>query len=395
MSSLSYSTPDEDKVTWTEKEGLWLNIVVKEEDEEEDVFGAEEEITVILKEEKTGDLINTRSESSIRECNIKKSPYFCNKKYYTDVTCSESIQLVDGAGFCSGRLEVKSSQTWVSVCESDFDQQDAEVVCREIGCGAPVVLQGGLFVKGKGQTWDKEFQCKGNETRLLDCNTSDRKNNTCLPGHSVGITCSEPHNVRLVGEASRCAGRVELYYQEEWRIVGVERRYKYWEDAATVVCRQLGCGSSVSVIPGNTIRGTVLYCKGSEAGLRECATWMNAESYLITVICSDDSHQGNYRCVYNNYVFSHNFSSEGQLLFLTITASPHPAFIIRHVIVLLILLTVIITSCLNYKSTRGQKRVNRVTSMDLHVSTNVIEMVSLDSRTDAGPGEETAVQETE
>ncbi|XP_034150322.1 scavenger receptor cysteine-rich type 1 protein M130-like [Esox lucius] len=366
MSSLSHSTPDEDKVSWTEKEGLWLNIVVKEEDEEEDVFGAEEEITVILKEEKTGDLINTKS-----------------------------VRLVDEAGVCSGRLEVKSSQSWVSVCESDFDQQDAEVVCRELGCGAPVVLQGGLNGKGEGQTWDKEFQCKGNETRLLDCETSDRKNNTCLPGHSVGITCSEPDNVRLVGEASRCAGRVELYYQEEWRIVGVVSSYGFWKDAATVVCRQLGCGSRVSEISGNTIRGTVLYCKGSEAGLRECATWMNAKSNLITVICSDDSHQGNYRCVYNNYVFSHNFSSESQLLFLTITASPHPAFIIRHVIVLLILLTVIITSCLNYKSTRGQKRVNRVTSMDLHVSTNVIEMVSLDSRTDAGPGEETAVQETE
>uniref|UniRef100_A0A6Q2ZN99 SRCR domain-containing protein n=1 Tax=Esox lucius TaxID=8010 RepID=A0A6Q2ZN99_ESOLU len=216
------------------------------------------------------------SESSIKECNIKKTRVFCNKIYYTDVTCS-------------GKRLVRDCQSWVSVCESDFDQQDAEVVCRELGCGAPVVLQGGLNGKGEGQTWDKEFQCKGNETRLLDCETSDRKNNTCLPGHSVGITCSEPDNVRLVGEASRCAGRVELYYQEEWRIVGVVSSYGFWKDAATVVCRQLGCGSRVSEISGNTIRGTVLYCKGSEAGLRECATWMNAKSNLITVICSGNN----------------------------------------------------------------------------------------------------------
>uniref|UniRef100_A0A6Q2X731 SRCR domain-containing protein n=1 Tax=Esox lucius TaxID=8010 RepID=A0A6Q2X731_ESOLU len=253
---------------------------------------------------------------------------------------TKSVRLVAGAGFCSGRLEVKSSQTWVSVCESDFDQQDAEVVCRELGCGAHVDLQGGLNGEGEGQTWDKEFQCKGKETRLLDCDTSERKNRTCLPGHSVGITCLEPDNVRLVGEASRCAGGVELYYQEEWRIVGVLRLYNYMKNAATVVCRQLGCGSSVSVIPGNTIRGTVLYCKGSEAGLRECYP---GGSFLLTFIGSnrtqtqtqpavnhstvflfpaaDDSHQGNYRCVYNNYVFSHNFSSESQLLFLTITGN--------------------------------------------------------------------------
>ncbi|KAK6324343.1 hypothetical protein J4Q44_G00036850 [Coregonus suidteri] len=122
---------------------------------------------------------------------------------------SESVQLVDGAGLCSGRLEVKSNQSWASVCEADFDQQGAEVVCGELGCGAPAALQGGLYGEGEGQTWDKEFQCKGNESLLLDCDTSDRKNNTCLPGNAVGLTCSEPDDVRLVGGGSRCAGGVE------------------------------------------------------------------------------------------------------------------------------------------------------------------------------------------
>ncbi|XP_031676656.1 uncharacterized protein LOC116371794 [Oncorhynchus kisutch] len=50
---------------------------------------------------------------------------------------------------------------------------------------------------------------------------------------------------------------------------------------------------------------------------------------------ADDSHQGNYICVYESYVFSHNFSSESELLSLAITASPLPAFIIRHVVVLI------------------------------------------------------------
>ena len=38
MCSLSYSPPDkEEEVCWTEKEGLWLNVVVKEEKEEDHV----------------------------------------------------------------------------------------------------------------------------------------------------------------------------------------------------------------------------------------------------------------------------------------------------------------------------------------------------------------------
>ncbi|XP_031667519.1 zinc finger protein 771-like isoform X3 [Oncorhynchus kisutch] len=78
MNSLNYSPPaKEEDVCWTEKQGLWLNIVVKEEEEEKDVTvkGDEEasrvkaedqgEITVTTKEEdeeeeyETGDLINT------------------------------------------------------------------------------------------------------------------------------------------------------------------------------------------------------------------------------------------------------------------------------------------------------------------------------------------------
>ncbi|XP_064859482.1 CD5 antigen-like [Oncorhynchus nerka] len=221
-------------------------------------------------------------ESSIGQCVITGARTVCNRGYYHHVTCSESVRLVDGSGLCSGRVEVKSNQSWASVCEADFDRQDAEVVCRELGCGAPTALQGGLYGEGEGQTWDKEFQCKGNESLLLDCDTSDRKNNTCLPGYAVGLTCSEPDDVRLVGGGSRCAGRVEWYYQGEWRTVGsFGGRY-----TSAVVCRQLGCGSTVSVLPGNTTRGFRVDCEGDESALRGC---IRSHRLLpgFTVICSD------------------------------------------------------------------------------------------------------------
>uniref|UniRef100_A0A8C7TRI7 SRCR domain-containing protein n=1 Tax=Oncorhynchus mykiss TaxID=8022 RepID=A0A8C7TRI7_ONCMY len=194
----------------------------------------------------------------------------------------DSVRLVGRAGLCSGRVEVKSNQSWASVCEADFDRQDAEVVCVELGCGAPAALQGGLYGEGEGQTWDKEFQCKGKESLLLDCDTSDRENNTCLPGNAVGLTCSEPDDVRLVGGGSRCAGGVEWYDQGEWRIVGAD-----WnkENVAAVVCRQMGCGSTVSVPPGNITRGFGVFCSGSESSLRECSRSYDLLPGL-TVICS-------------------------------------------------------------------------------------------------------------
>ncbi|XP_059213666.1 scavenger receptor cysteine-rich type 1 protein M130-like [Centropristis striata] len=138
-----------------------------------------------------------------------------------DLTCSDSIRLVNGTSLCSGRLEVKSdqsNQSWSTVCEADFDQQDAEVVCRELGCGAPSVLQGALYGDVETPMSTKKFQCGGNESALLDCRSSGSDRNTCSPGRAVGLTCSESDSLRLVGGDSRCAGTLEVK-QGEWRPV--------------------------------------------------------------------------------------------------------------------------------------------------------------------------------
>ncbi|XP_074517804.1 CD5 antigen-like [Sebastes fasciatus] len=114
-----------------------------------------------------------------------------------NLTCSDSVRLVNGTSLCSGRLEVKTNQSnhsnqwWSSVCEADFDQQDAEVVCRQLGCGAPSVLQGALYGDVEASMWTKEFQCGGTESALLDCRSSGSDRNTCSPGRAVGLTCSE------------------------------------------------------------------------------------------------------------------------------------------------------------------------------------------------------------
>ncbi|KAF1389851.1 hypothetical protein PFLUV_G00077840 [Perca fluviatilis] len=130
------------------------------------------------------------SGSTLREC--AESASF---KSFLNLICSDSVRLVNGTSLCSGRLEVKtnqSTQRWSSVCEDYFDQQDAEVVCRELGCGAPSVLQGALYGEVEPPMRIKEFQCGGNESALLDCRSSGSDRNTCSPGKAVGLTCSEP-----------------------------------------------------------------------------------------------------------------------------------------------------------------------------------------------------------
>ncbi|XP_027136526.1 scavenger receptor cysteine-rich type 1 protein M130-like isoform X1 [Larimichthys crocea] len=358
-----------------------------------------------------------------------------------EVICSDSVRLVNGSSSCSGRLEVKSDQSdqrWSSVCEADFDQQDAEVVCRELGCGPPSVLQGELNGEAEAPTWTKEFQCGGNESALLDCKSSDSVQTSCPSGQAVRLTCSEPDIVRLVGGSSRCAGVLEVKQQGEWRTV--DEHTAHWNlETADVVCRALNCGSAVSTGRRNkqddayykwSIRST---CLLSGSAFRQCVyTKVVFSTFNLEVICSDlllpafissthtdgvseatqqgfqvllgsdftitcfiqpqypggsfqlmfttsatsqnytqpavnhsahflfsaasHAHQGEYRCVYHVYVFSHNFSSESRTLAVTVSASLIE-LLIRLVVLVLVLVLIVGSSAAvlyYYKATRGQ-----------------------------------------
>ncbi|XP_075330669.1 antigen WC1.1-like [Odontesthes bonariensis] len=182
-----------------------------------------------------------------------------------EITCSDSVRLVDGADLCSGRLEVKSNLSWSSVSAAAFDQQDAAVVCRELNCGAPSVLQGALY--GESDTvLNKEFRCEGQELALLDCDSSVRQH----AGPAVGLNCSEPEDVRLVG-GSRCAGTLELRRRGEWKPAYTD---SWTLQFAGEVCRQLDCGSAVSTRKRKTPEQDMwrLTPDCGDSGILTCAT---------------------------------------------------------------------------------------------------------------------------
>uniref|UniRef100_A0A671Y302 Uncharacterized protein n=1 Tax=Sparus aurata TaxID=8175 RepID=A0A671Y302_SPAAU len=207
------------------------------------------------------------------------------------ITCSDSVRLVNGTSLCSGRLEVKSDQSnqsnqwWSSVCEADFDQQDGEVVCRELGCGAPLVLWGALYGEVKAPMWTKEFHCEGNESALLDCRSSGSAGKTCSPGKAVGLTCSE--RVRLVGGSSRCAGALEVK-RGEWRPVFGSN----WTlTSADVMCKELDCGSAASTGRRDESSNRAAWeispdCVESGSALNECLS-SGSSSSIIKITCSD------------------------------------------------------------------------------------------------------------
>uniref|UniRef100_A0A9J8CKB9 SRCR domain-containing protein n=1 Tax=Cyprinus carpio carpio TaxID=630221 RepID=A0A9J8CKB9_CYPCA len=250
----------------------------------------------------------TGSESRMKNCGSKGwGNHDCDHSKDAGVICSV-VRLVGGSR-CSGRLEILHNQTWMSVCDAAFDQQDAEVVCRELDCGAPVqVLGAAAFGKGDAQMWTQEIQCGGNESQIHLCTTSPSHDNNCSHDNDVGLVCADRVNVRLVGGHNRCAGRVEILHRGQWGRVCNQ----YWDMAdAAVVCREQDCGEPVDALyVANFGRGpgpiwiSFAFCTESQSRLKDCGSSGWDKNYCpyskdAGVICSDSSvvRRGSIRLV--------------------------------------------------------------------------------------------------
>ncbi|KAI5085855.1 scavenger receptor cysteine-rich type 1 protein M130-like, partial [Silurus meridionalis] len=101
-----------------------------------------------------------------------------------------SLRLSGGKGSCSGRLEVYHNATWGSVCDNQWNIRNAQVVCRQLGCGS--ALSADRFGPGEGTVWLNRVKCRGDEIHLWDCHHSLKKHTDCS---HAGVTCAGQRGV--------------------------------------------------------------------------------------------------------------------------------------------------------------------------------------------------------
>ncbi|KAK7089754.1 hypothetical protein V1264_024952 [Littorina saxatilis] len=156
--------------------------------------------TAVLGQANLGDVILVDNmdchgnETSLAQCNFNGfKPTVCSVPAVGAVRCDAAsevhVRLADGYAPWEGRLEVQNGGVWRPVCHQDFDDFDAQVVCRMLGLRSK---------GGKAHTEQKfalsnlppliyRLDCTGAETEITQCKGKDyNQGEQCT---NAGVEC--------------------------------------------------------------------------------------------------------------------------------------------------------------------------------------------------------------
>lgn len=107
-------------------------------------------------------------------------------------TCLIGIQVrLKGSIQCTGTVEIYYNGTWGTVCDDDWDLNDAMVVCRQLGCDTALSgPQSAFFDQGTGPIWLDNVACSGREMSLADCKHNGFGIHNCEHSEDAGVVCS-------------------------------------------------------------------------------------------------------------------------------------------------------------------------------------------------------------
>ncbi|KAF5284904.1 hypothetical protein FQA39_LY16859 [Lamprigera yunnana] len=102
------------------------------------------------------------------------------------------VRLVGGKTKHEGRVEIRHYGIWGTVCDDDFNDDAAKVVCKYLGYpGKAVAQKDGMFGAGTGPIWLDQVFCQGNESGLQHCVHWNWGEHNCEHSEDVGVTCSD------------------------------------------------------------------------------------------------------------------------------------------------------------------------------------------------------------
>ena len=112
------------------------------------------------------------------------------------------VELLDGKGYPNqGRVSLYYNGQWGTVCQDQWDMNDAHVVCRMLGYPRAIEFTNNTIFGGAadGPIWLDDVNCTGTESTLAACPHAGWGNSNCDHSKDAGVVCDFNYTVDAKG----------------------------------------------------------------------------------------------------------------------------------------------------------------------------------------------------
>ena len=102
-----------------------------------------------------------------------------------------TLRLVDGPDSSSGRVEIFREGQWGTICDDDWQKEEADVVCRQLGFpAAERFSREAEFGQGNAESPILySLTCEGTEASINDCTFNSWGTSSCGHYEDAGAVC--------------------------------------------------------------------------------------------------------------------------------------------------------------------------------------------------------------
>ncbi|KAK3599946.1 hypothetical protein CHS0354_012592, partial [Potamilus streckersoni] len=232
----------------------------------------------------------------------------------SELDAQHSIRLVNGHDEYEGRVEIKFNNTWYTLCDNNWDANDAAVLCRSLGywVSSSTAYSDAWFGQGSVPSTNPYLSCNSLEPTIFDCSTSYPWGpGSCSHSDDAGVRCQPGSlgrdKIRLVDGPGPWKGKLEVFYNNQWGGFCMNK----WNQINTeIVCRMLlfKLSSPTSYVFNGTrtmVSFGELQCAGNETDIGLCKAFSDINNCTDDVVGIDCSGRIKYIAV---VITSQNFA---------------------------------------------------------------------------------------
>ncbi|VDI36800.1 deleted in malignant brain tumors 1 protein [Mytilus galloprovincialis] len=184
-----------------------------------------------------------------------------------------NVRLAGGNYNWEGRVEIYHNGAWGTICDDNFDTNEAKVICAMLGYnryGSVTAYGNAAFGEGYGSIMLDDLNCNGYESDISQCSPRRWNHHNCGHSEDASVSCRYPksggrNEVTTVSYLDRATtadvlgrhghlsffltngsyGFLEIYYKGRWGYVCYN--YNQQRDQFHSACRYLGYSSAYRV----------------------------------------------------------------------------------------------------------------------------------------------------